>query len=75
LKFQTIRFCLIFLFTDKLLIKWRLPHRNSDYGAQIGIGIDPKTKLIVNIGAFDTDSIKIRIAGHCTGNLPDALII
>jgi hypothetical protein len=36
----------------------------SNYGGQIGIGIDPKTKFIAKIGLFDPDpdSIKIKIA-------------
>jgi len=29
----------------------------------IGIAIDPETKFIAKMGAFDTDSIKISIAG------------
>jgi len=31
---------------------------NSNQGAQIGIGIKPKTDFIAKIGSFDTDLIQ-----------------
>ncbi len=52
----------------RLMSGWELPFfhhtvQNSNYGQQIGIEIDPKIKFIAIIGAFDTDSIEIGIAG------------